>query len=251
MAEMKRNIIITICLLSFFACVCWADARYDPPKVKYERAKVIRAQKIVIDDSPEAQLEERHQWLTLEILSGKFKGETISLDHIASGGMAGASMKLAAGDKVILYVEEDPPKEESPDGSPLIHVDDYSRGLPLFWLTLLYGFILVAIGGKKGLRSLISLILTILIIFFVLFPLTLWGVNPLLVSIAIAGVISLLVFRIIGGRTAKALSAAIGTLIGVAIAGILATVVGKIIHLSGLRWSQVFNATPDSSLNVS
>ena len=44
----------------------------------------------------------------------------------------------------------------------------------------------------------ISLVLTIAIIFFVLFPLTLWGFNPLLVSIAIAGVISLLVFRIIG-----------------------------------------------------
>jgi len=231
---MKRNIFIIICILSFFPCVCRAETQNEPPKVKYEKAKVVAAERIEINDDPDAQLKEKHQQVTLQILSGKLKGKTISLDHIASGGMAGTKMKLVPGDNVILYVEENPTKSESPDGSPLVHIDDYSRSSPLLWLTVIYGLILVAIGGKKGLRSLVSLVLTIAIIFFVLFPLTLWGFNPLLVSIAIAGVISLLVFRIIGGRTAKALSAAIGTLIGVAIAGILATVVGKIIHLSGL-----------------
>jgi len=94
--------------------------------------------------------------------------------------------------------------------------------------------VLIVVGGKKGLRSLFALALTILIIFFVLFPLMLWGFNPLPTAIAISGVISLLVFWIVGGRTAKSLSAAIGTLFGVAIAGVLATVAGKMIHLTGL-----------------
>jgi uncharacterized membrane protein len=195
---------------------------------------VLAADKIDLNSSPDLQLREQHQQVKLLIQSGKLKGQTLSLDHIASGGMMGASLRLTAGDRVLLYVEENPSPEESPDGSPLVHIDDYLRATPLLWLAILYGLILVGIGGKKGFRSLLSLILTILIIFFVLFPLTLWGFNPLLAAIIVSGVISLLVFRIVGGRTAKALSAAIGTLIGVAIAGILATVIGKMIHLSGL-----------------
>jgi uncharacterized membrane protein len=211
-----------------------AGSQLEPPKVKYEKAKIIEAEKIDINDSMESQLTERHQQVTLQILSGKLKGKKISLDHIAAGGMMGAKMNLVPGDKVILYVEEEPTKAESPDGSPLVHIDDYSRSSPLFWLTVIYGLIICGIGGKKGVKAVLSLGLTILIIFFVLFPLTLWGFNPLLVSVVISGVISLLVFRIVGGRTAKALSAAIGTLIGVAIAGILATIIGKMIHLTGL-----------------
>jgi uncharacterized membrane protein len=54
------------------------------------------------------------------------------------------------------------------------------------------------------------------------------------VSIFIAGAVSLIVFRIIGGKSIKSLSAAIGTLLGVAIAGILAFAVGRMIHLTGM-----------------
>lgn len=231
----KMAAILTAAILLISYCsVSFAEAPGKAPQVKYEQAKVVEAEKVADDEGPDAQLKEKHQRITLKILSGKLRGETISLDHVASGGMMGGKMVLFPGDRVILYVEDDPPKEESPDGAPLIHIDDYARSSPLLWLTVIYGLVLCGIGGKKGVKAVLSLALTILIIFFVLFPLTLWGFNPLLVSILIAGVISLLVFRIVGGRTAKALSAAIGTLIGVAIAGILATVVGKMIHLTGL-----------------
>ena len=202
------------------------------PDVKYERGVVLKAEKIEVNGSP--QLQETSQQVLLRIESGKMKGKLVSLDHVASGGVMGVKMVLQAGDKVLVYVEEKPSKEESPNGTPLVYIDDYLRGTPLFWLAVIYGAIMVLIGGKKGLKSLVSLVLTILIIYYVLFPLTLRGFNPLLVSMLISAVVSLLVFRIVGGRTAKALSAAIGTLTGVSIAGILATVVGKMIHLSGM-----------------
>lgn len=229
-----NKLFISSCLIILCSCACWASQQNEPPMVRYERAKVIEAEKIDIGTSSETQLREKHQQVTLKLLSGKLKGKTITIDHIASGGMMGQSMKLVPGDQVIVYLEENPPKEESPDGSPIIHIDDYYRASPLFWLAIIYGLLLVAIGGKKGLRALASLIITIAVIFFVLFPLTIWGFNPLLVSVFIAGFTSLIVFRIIGGKTVKAFSAAVGTLIGVTIAGLLATVVGKIIHLSGL-----------------
>jgi uncharacterized membrane protein len=230
----RRIILLTIIAASLLPCAGRAEAPPDLPQVKYEKAKIIEAEKVALSDDPCLQLQAEHQQVTLRILSGQLKGKTVSLDHIAAGGMTGAKMVLAPGDEVLLYVEANPTRAESPDGSPLVHIDDYARSTPLLWLAVIYCLIICALGGKKGIKALLSLALTILIIFFVLFQLTLWGYNPLLVSIGIAGVISLLVFRIIGGRTAKALSAAVGTLIGVAIAGVLATVAGKIVHLTGL-----------------
>ncbi|OGC22834.1 hypothetical protein A2291_08630 [candidate division WOR-1 bacterium RIFOXYB2_FULL_42_35] len=217
-----------------FTNLSWSDQKYEPPKVKYEKAKVVEAENIYLDDQPESQLAEKRQQVTIKILSGKFKGKVLSLDHIASGGMAGTKLNLTAGDKILLYVEENPGKAESPDGSPLINVDGYLRSQVLFWLAILYALVLVVIGGKKGAKALLSLVLTMATVFFILFPLILLGFNPLLVTVVICGFISLLVFRIIAGKTAKAFSAATGTLIGVAIAGILATLAGNIIHLSGL-----------------
>lgn len=219
-------------LLWLFIFASAAFSLNSPPEVKYEQGVILKAEKIEVDGAP--QLQETHQQILLRIETGGLKGKRVALDHVASGGVMGAKMVLQAGDKVLVYVEEKPSKEESPNGTPLVYIDDYLRGTPLFWLAVIYGAIMILIGGKKGLKSLASLILTILIIYYVLFPLTLRGFNPLLISVMISAVVSLLVFRIVGGRTAKALSAAIGTLIGVSIAGILATVIGKMIHLSGM-----------------
>lgn len=226
--------LIAVCFLLLLAGIGRAELSNELPRVNYERAKVIEAEKLNLNKTVDAALQETSQRTKVLVQSGRLKGKTLFLEHIASGGMMGANMRLTAGDRVLLYVEENPTKAESPDGAPLVQIDDYLRDTPLLWLTLSYGILLLIIGGKKGFNSLISLALTILTIFFVLFPLILWGFNPLLVSIVISGIISLLVLRIVGGRTVKALSAAVGTLIGVAIAGLLVILVGKIIHLSGL-----------------
>jgi len=54
------------------------------------------------------------------------------------------------------------------------------------------------------------------------------------VAILVAGLVSLIVFRIVGGKTVKSLAAAIGTLLGVTIAGLLAWIVGNMMHMSGM-----------------
>lgn len=203
----------------------------DLPAVDYEKATVIGVENPPLAPSFAG---ENRQRVTVKVRSGELKGQVFTLEHLSSGGMVGSRMILKKGDSVILYVEQNPSPAESPDGSPLVHIDDYYRGTPLLWLTLLFAAVLVAVGGKKGLRSLIGLVITILAIFFVLFPLILKGFPPLIASVLVSGAVSLLVFLIIGGRTTKSLSAALGTLIGVAIAGGLATAVGAIIHLTGL-----------------
>ncbi|KPJ68890.1 hypothetical protein AMJ44_05240 [candidate division WOR-1 bacterium DG_54_3] len=221
---------IIIFLLSAFLSAALADSI---PQPKYVKAKVLEVETFENEGLAESQIKEISQDIVLKILSGKFKNKVIFVEHMASS-MMGGEIILKPGDKVILYVDENPSPAESPDGSPLFHVADYARDVPIFWLAFLYAFLLIIIGGLKGFKSLISLLITIALIFLILFPFTLWGFNPLLVSIFIAGTVSLIVFRIIGGKSAKSLSAAIGTILGVAIAGILAFAVGKMMHLTGM-----------------
>lgn len=203
------------------------------PKPQYAKARVLEVETFEHEGLAESNIKEISQQVALKILSGKFKGKVIFVDHMASS-MMGGDMILKAGDKVILYVDDNPSPAESPDGSPLFNVADYVRDAPIYWLVFFYALLLIVVGGIKGLKSLASLVITIALIFFILFPLTLWGFNPLLVSVFIAGAVSLIVFRIVGGKSIKSLSAAIGTLLGVAIAGILAFAVGKMIHLTGM-----------------
>jgi len=217
--KLLKQIVIFLCLL-LLTGPGLASENFEP---SYAKGKILSAK----------QAEENQQDLTLMIGSGKFKGKLVEIKHMTSG-MMGGDMFLKTGDKVILYVDEHPTQAESPDGSPLFNVADYERASPLYWLAFFYALLLIVVGGIKGFRSLLSLVITIFLIFAVLFPLTLRGFNPLLVAIVVSGIVSLISFRIIGGKTIKALSAAIGTLVGVAFAGGIALLVGKMIHLTGL-----------------
>lgn len=222
------------CLI--FIMLGFAAFAEAPPEVhqpKYAKAKVLAVQTFEDEALAESNFKEASQRVTLKVLTGKFKGEEITIDHMASS-MMGADMFVQRGDKVILYVDENPSPAESPDGSPVFNIADYVRDTPIYWLAFFFALLLILVGGMKGLKSLISLIITISLIFFILFPLTLWGFNPLLISVLIAGAVSLIAFLIVGGRTVKSVAAAVGTLLGVAIAGILAYVMGNMMHLTGL-----------------
>jgi len=224
----KHKIILLIFFLTFTITsnvYAATDASTSLPQPKFAKARILRVDNLQSKDSS--------QRVTLRILSGEYKAKLISVDHLTSS-MMGGGMILKAGDKVILYVDENPSFAESPDGSTIFHIADYVRDATIFWLAFFYALLLVIVGGMKGVKSLISLLVTIGLIFLVLFPLTLKGFNPLLVAILVSTAVSFIVFRIIGGKSIKSLSAAIGTVFGVAIAGIIAFVIGNMIHLTGL-----------------
>ncbi|MFH1762336.1 MAG: YibE/F family protein [bacterium] len=227
-----KNILLTILLfIIILPGICYAD-NFEPPKPIYAKAKVLE---VITHNNAysEASMKSAIQEVTIKILNSKFKGQTATVEHMTSC-MMGGEMVLKKGDKVIVYIDENPSPAESPDGSPVINVADYARVSPIYWLAFFYALLLIIVGGMKGFKSLISLIITIGLIFFILFPLTLWGFNPLLVSILISGLVSLIVFWIIGGKSTKSISASAGTLLGVSIAGILAFIVGNMMHLSGM-----------------
>lgn len=222
---MKNIRIIILVFLFVFSCFSVSLAE-EISQHQYAKAKILTLSSVE---------GEGIQQVGVKILNGKFKGKSYSIEHSnISGSTMGGRMDLRVGDKIILYVDENPTVAESPDGSIMFYVADYARDTVIYWLVFFYVLFLIVIGGMKGIRAFISLVITIGLIFFILFPLTLKGWNPLLVAVFVSAIVSLIVFRIVGRKTKKSLSAAIGTISGVAIAGIIAFTVGKMIHLTGL-----------------
>ena len=229
---MKKIILIFFLLFVFtataFAVISEPDLK-SPAPPNFAKARVLEVTEAVGN----SDLGSAVQQVTFKVLSGSFRGREVTVDHMVTS-MMGGKMELKPRDKIIVYVDENPSLAESPNGEPLFNIADYTRDSVLFWLLALYVVLILVLGGMQGLKALGSLLLTILLLFFVLFPLTLWGFSPILVSIVISGVASFVVFRMVAGKGIKSTSAALGTFVGVAIAGILATVVGKMIHVTGM-----------------
>ncbi len=220
-----KSLLNSLIVLVFFLVASTVASIDKDPEVTYQKGVVLKT--AFADDMKYAQT------IQTKILSGRYKGQTIDIKHMPTS-IAGGSMKLKDGDRIILYTEENPTKAESPDGSPIIQISGFQRDNPLALLSLVFAVLLVLIGGFKGLKSLISLIVTIALIFFVLIPLTIKGINPILTTCIISGIISAIVFGIVGGFNLKSLSGALGTVIGVTVAGLTAFYAGSFMHLTGV-----------------
>lgn len=106
--------------------------------------------------------------------------------------------------------------------------------ISLLYLLILFLAGLTIIGGRKGVKTILTLIFTILIISQLLLPMILHGYNPIAVSIGVASLVIIITLLIISGFNKKTFSAIIGTTGGVIIAGFLALLIGYMANLSGL-----------------
>lgn len=101
-------------------------------------------------------------------------------------------------------------------------------------LSLLFIAVVVIFSGSKGVRSLISLVLSFFAIFYIMIPLILKGVNPLLVGPGLAAIILFLAIFLSYGFNKISKIAFLGTLITVVITSILAFLSIKFFSLSGI-----------------
>lgn len=109
----------------------------------------------------------------------------------------------------------------------------YKRSHVISILALLF-FVLVAwIGKVKGLKSIVSLIFTGTCVIFLMLPLMLGGMNPVLAATLIVFLSTFVTLVLVSGFNKKTLCAIIGTLSGVLIAMLIAYVFGEWAHLSG------------------
>lgn len=169
----------------------------------------------------------RVQDVLIRIDSGSHKGEEIMVKNELSDHQY-YDIIVSKGQRVLLMIEE------YPNGDYNVYIADYYRTNQLIYLVLAFMLFVIAIGGIKGVKSLISLGVTISAILFVMLPLMLRGVNPILVSVVTAVLVTVITIILVSGINHKSFAAITGTSIGVIIAGVIAFYIGNKAYLSGL-----------------
>ena len=171
------------------------------------------------------------QTLTVEIRSGRYKGRTLENVYNYVGPVS--SVPVKAGDGVALIVST------YQDGSLRASVYEYDRIPALVIVLLLFFLVTALVGGKTGVKSLVSLALTVLVLFTVLIPLLLRGFPTLPTVFVAAAFIAVVTFVILGGLHRKSVCAMLGAVAGTAIAlgfGLLAQAMARV---NGLRIADV------------
>ena len=190
-----------------------------------------------ITDSPIVQTK---QIATVKILNGEFKGELVNIDNMLSGNPY-YDIKLKKGSKVILHVE-------NVGGDYVFSIQDIQRSNSLIFLALLFSGLLIYVGRKKGWFSLVSIVLTCILINYLLAPMILWHIPPVLATIFICVLSTTITIYLVGGFNRKSSSAIIGCVLSLIFAGILSLLTVKIANLTGFSDENsifLFSAHPE------
>lgn len=222
---MKKIIYALIMVIIFSTGIVYGE-ELEEVTFLTEKARVLEI--IGLEEIGEDHFDGQIQHVEVEILSGKYKGQTFHVENGLSDNVA-YNILVKKGDKVVVAIEE-----EGINGEVEVFISDYSRGDYLLYLTLIFVVLILLIGRTKGVRAIISLTLTMGSIVYILLPLILKGVDPVPISIAISIGVTVITIFLVGGINSKSISAIIGTSIGVVIAGIISYVIGSQINLTGL-----------------
>jgi len=169
----------------------------------------------------------RTQILKVKITNGPFKGEITEVKN-SSDARSAYVITIKEGQGIFLKPEFDENGNISGAYATELVRDNY-----LIIITVLFIIVLVLVGRFKGVKAALALALTITAVFFILIPLILKGINPVLISVLIGVAVTIVTLLIIGGINKKSFASIIGTSLGILIAGTLAFVFGSLASLTG------------------
>lgn len=188
------------------------------------------------------------QLVTVKVLTGNFKGTERIIENMLTGNPT-YDINLTKGNKVVLHVEPNSDTITTPEDVDFF-IADIKRDNQIFVFTGIFFILLLLIGKKKGLTSIISIISTIALIFFMLLPMILSGFCPI-ASAVLTGIISTIItIYLVGGLNSKSSSAIIGTSISLIFAGALSMLAIYFAHLTGFAGEEnmfLYTARPDLS----
>lgn len=161
----------------------------------------------------------------VKILTGKFKGQTMSGVNMLSGSLESDKI-YEVGDKALAVVSMDD------DGNATrVTMSDYYRLDKELILAIIFTLFLIAIAGANGFRAVFSFVVTVLTIWKIMVPLYLKGVSPVPVGLFITAILTLMIIYFVYGFDIKTLSAFSGSMLGTVttcVLGVIFTTVFKI-----------------------
>lgn len=230
--KLNKTILLIFCFFCFiipaFAQDDSADAASDA-NVSYVSGKVLQ----IISEKSNKELEDSFhteqitQTAKVLVLGAKYKGKIVNVENQLTSSPL-YDIKIKAGNRVILSVEEHPKGAE-------FYISDLERTPVLLIIGGIFLLLLLLIGGWQGLRSIVSILITATLVFFALVPAVLNNFPIIPTTVAIAFISTFITMFIVAGINLKSLSASLGTVLSVLIAGVMSSLVIKFAPLNGFN----------------
>ena len=240
---MKKFIISLFIIIGFFTQTCMAD---DSKVILPSQTGIVESIKYEDADGLNQGEETTKQVVSVKVLTGDFKGTERMIDNMLTGNPA-YDINLSKGDKVVLHVEPVSDTISTPDDVDFF-IADIKRDNQIYVFTGIFFALLLLIGKKKGLTSIISIFSTIALVFFMLMPMILNGFCPI-ASAVLTGILSTIItIYLVGGFNSKSSSAIIGTALSLIFAGGLSMLAIYFAHLTGFAGEDnmfLYTARPD------
>ena len=165
-----------------------------------------------------------YQKFTVQIEEGSQKDNQFTITHTLSSVRSAYAYE---GLKAVFTVRTDS------KGKTIVWLYNYRREYGVYFLILLLVTVVLLIGKREGLNSLLALAFTATVLIFIVVP-GMWTPHPILIAIISSIVICGVSYLLIAGMSKKALIASLGTLFGITLAGLLSYTMGKVLNLSGV-----------------
>ncbi len=166
------------------------------------------------------------QRLAVTIKSGRLKGETMEVQNYF-GPLSG--VPVSVGDSVTLTIKT----RENGERSATVY--EFNRIPFMAGFLVIFFIVIIIIGGRTGLKSLIGLVFTVICLFTILIPLLLKGAPTITTTFITCVFIAVVCFTILGGVHRKTISAFLGTASGALLAMAFGLAVQYLAKIDGYR----------------
>lgn len=236
--NLKVRILTAVIMLLVFIGAAVILNRPNPDAVLSSARKrtfaVAKVTDILRDNaSPDTWTEGRRigeQQLEVTVLTGKHKGAVLETINYLN---AYYNVDAKLGTRVIVRLDYNDAGELY-----VVSIPNYDRSSVLIIAMIAFALLMILVGGKQGARALLGLLFTLLSLWFILIPLVLKGVSPILATILIAAYTSAGALLMLTGYTKKTFCALLGCVGGVIAAGIFAWIITTLTPMNGFNMSE-------------
>ena len=231
----KNNIIWTIFMISFSILLYFLNSSLEfnkpedaPIGVVYEKAVVTKITSNTLAPDPDyPYINIGKQYLEVKITSGENKGKIVSVINFV-GRTDNKPVKV--GTRLVV---------SSYDDFISTIIVNYNREISIYILLFIFIFVVLFLGKSKGAKSLFSLVFTMICIFFIFIPLVIKGVNPIVSSIIIVILSTMVTMISLNGATKKTFVASLSCILCTIVAGLIAYIFGKFNNISTFNTAEL------------
>lgn len=190
----------------------------------YISAKVTKVKSNTLTYDEKLKLNLGQQNIEVEFLEGKHKGERVEINNYVT---AVHNVVVKEGTKIIVNADE-PENIE-----PYYTVYQYDRSFGMILFISILCLAVIFIGKGKGVKSIIGLAYSLYLIIYVLLPTVFSGYPPLLMTVLVIALSTVVTLLLLNGHSIKTYSAILSTISGVLLSSLCFYFMSFLLHIDG------------------